>query len=291
MPFLDRLLIKNSIRMWMSKLDLLNLNSPVVEFAKKRMAETSHFNEMKSGDQEPPEDGPKRKDFLTRFKEAGVKDPAFIGEERVLALTVANMFAGSDTTAISLRAIFYYLLKDPSKMQKLTEELSYQSTSGKFTRDDGLVRWEEARELPYLGAVISEALRCHPAVGLTLERVVPSQGVTIAGHFLPGGIIAGCSAWVLHRDETIFGSHPEEFRPERWIDASPEQRRGMSNALFSFGAGARTCIGKNISLLEMYKLVPAVIRTFEVSVSLVKKNVRSSLADVRTGLTGNGALD
>ncbi|KAK5239208.1 hypothetical protein LTR40_014734, partial [Exophiala xenobiotica] len=37
----------------------------------------------------------------------------------------------------------------------------------------------------------------------------------------------------------------------------------VSQNLFPFGAGARTCIGKNISYLEMYRLVPAVLRTFD----------------------------
>ncbi|GKZ85791.1 hypothetical protein AnigIFM56816_011762 [Aspergillus niger] len=38
----------------------------------------------------------------------------------------------------------------------------------------------------------------------------------------------------------------------------------MSKHLFSFGGGARTCIGKNISLLEMSKVVPQIIRRFDV---------------------------
>lgn len=38
----------------------------------------------------------------------------------------------------------------------------------------------------------------------------------------------------------------------------------MEGTLLHFGMGARTCIGKNISLLEVYKLVPAVLRNFEV---------------------------
>jgi cytochrome P450 len=42
-----------------------------------------------------------RRDFLSKFHEAHQKDPDFMSQERVLALTVANMFAGSDTTAIS----------------------------------------------------------------------------------------------------------------------------------------------------------------------------------------------
>jgi cytochrome P450 len=233
-----------------------------VEFAKKRMAER-HYDEEASGEKTFA-DKPKRRDFLSRFREAGLKDPDFISEKRVLALTVANMFAGSDTTAITLRAVLYYLLRDQSKMKKLCDELDRESRAGHFSRDDSLVLWEEVRNLPYLGAVINEALRCHPAAGLPLERVVPAQGVSIAGHKLPPGTIVGCSAWVLHRDEEVFGPNPTEFRPERWIDATPEQLSKMKNCLFSFGAGSRTCIGKNISLLEMFKLVPALLRTFEV---------------------------
>ncbi|KAI8654409.1 hypothetical protein NCS56_01398200 [Fusarium sp. Ph1] len=255
-PFLDRLFIKNPIKIWMAKNGLLNSSAPVAEFAKKHVVERQR--EEESGNSKTP-----RRDFLNRFKEARAKDPEFITEQLVLALTVANMFAGSDTTGITMRAVFYYLLRDPSKMDKLLDELARESKAGRFSREDGLAQWEEVRDLPYLSAVINEALRCHPAVGLTMERIVPPSGVTIAGHFLPGGTIAGCSAWVIHQNAEVFGSDAADFRPERWIDATPEQRRRMSNCLFSFGAGARTCIGKNISLLELYKLVPTILRRFE----------------------------
>lgn len=163
----------------------------------------------------------------------------------MLALTVANMFAGSDTTAITLRAVLYNLLRHPSAMSKLLAELAAESEHGRLTRNeeagcDGLVRWNEVRGLPYLSAVINEALRCHPAAGLPLERVVPSQGLRIDGSFIPEGTIVGCSAWVMHRDEAVFGSKPAEFRPERWTDAGPEQQAKMRNCLLSFGSGART---------------------------------------------------
>ncbi|KAK7420783.1 hypothetical protein QQX98_002587 [Neonectria punicea] len=260
-PFLDLLLKKNPVKIWMAKHGLLNASNPVAEFAKSHIAERQREEESGEAKAVP------RRDFLNRFKEARAKNPDFITEQLVLALTVANMFAGSDTTGITMRAVFYFLLKSPPTMEKLLKELSEQSKAGRFARDDALVQWDEVRTLPYLGAVINEALRCHPAVGLTLERLVPANGVTISGYFLPGGTIVGCSAWVLHRDKETFGSDASEFRPERWIEASPEQRQKMNNTLFSFGAGARTCIGKNISLLELYKLVPAVLRTFEVSTS------------------------
>ncbi|KAF4979782.1 hypothetical protein FZEAL_4086 [Fusarium zealandicum] len=255
-PFLDNLFIKNPFKIWMAKNGLLKSSAPVAEFARK------HLDER----QEEEESGvtkTKRRDFLNRFKEARAKDPDFITEQLVLALTVANMFAGSDTTGITMRAVFYFLLRDPPKMQKLIDELTEESKAGRFSRDDGLVQWEEVRNLPYLSAVINESLRCHPAVGLTLERIVPPKGVAVAGQFLPGGTIAGCSAWVIHQDVGVFGSDAAKFRPERWIEASPEQQQKMNSCLFSFGAGARTCVGKNISLLELYKIVPTILRTFE----------------------------
>ena len=34
-----------------------------------------------------------------------------------------------------------------------------------------------------------------------------------------------------------------------------------------FGAGNRTCMGKHISYLEIYKLVPTLLRHFEVRIS------------------------
>ncbi|KAF4955349.1 hypothetical protein FSARC_11883 [Fusarium sarcochroum] len=255
-PFLDNLFVKNPIKIWMIKNGFLNSSAPVAEFARKHLIERQ--KEEESGLAKAP-----RRDFLNRFKEAHRKDPDFITEQLVLALTVANMFAGSDTTGITLRAVFYYLLKDPQKMDSLLKELAAESKAGRFSREDGLVQWEEVRDLPYLSAVINEALRCHPAVGLTLERIVPPAGVTLAGHFIPGGSIVGCSPWVIHQDIEVYGSDAAEFRPERWIEATPEQRKKMNSCLLSFGAGARTCVGKNISLLELYKLVPTILRTFE----------------------------
>lgn len=91
----------------------------------------------------------------------------------------------------------------------------------------------------------------HPAPGLILERVVPADGMEILGHFIPGDTIVGCNAWVLHRRPEIFGKDVDAFRPERWLEANASQLSQMKATMFQFGAGARTCIGKNISLLEM----------------------------------------
>jgi cytochrome P450 len=69
----------------------------------------------------------------------------------------------------------------------------------------------------------------------------------------------------------VFGEDVEVYRPERWEvkGEGDEQRvKVMNGTMLQFGMGSRTCIGKNISLLEIYKLVPSMLRRFEVCSSL-----------------------
>lgn len=263
--------MKNPIRIWLGTKGFLNATSPVAQFAARNIGDrVDPKTGLEKGQgliQVESNDGKKsqRRDFLSRFLEAHQKDPDFISMERVQGLTVGNLFAGSDTTAITLRAIFYNLLRNPSDMQDLLDELKRGQEAGELTGENDLVRWNEVRDLPFLNAVIKEALRVFPAAGLILERIVPSQGIELCGQKIPGGTNIGCTGWTLHRSAEVFGAEPERFRPKRWIEASAEQRKYMEGSLFNFGAGARTCTGKNISLLEMYKLVPAVLQRFKVS--------------------------
>ena len=253
MPILDNYLLKNPLLLFCARLGWIDTTAAVLKFAKQRIAERDRS--------EDKQNVVKRPDFLSYFLQAQVKDPKFMSDELVLSLTAANVFAGSDTTAISLRAIFYYLLRQPETLARLQKEID--GLQG-LQEDKQLVSWAEVHGLPYLSAVIKEALRCHPAVGLGLERIVPSSGLEICGQFLPPGTVVGINAWTVHQCEDVFGANPSSFVPERWLDRNQEDINKMNSSLFSFGAGARTCIGKNISYLEMYKVVPALLKTFEV---------------------------
>jgi len=227
---------------------------------------------------------------MSRFLLAREKSIATIPEEFITAWCTSNMQAGSDTTAIFLRAIMYFLLKNPECHAKLVEELAGARREGRLSE---IVTWKEARELVYLDAVVKEAGRLHPAVGLALERVVPTQGVELCGEKIPGGTVVGINAWVAHRDKTMFGEDADEFRPERWLVDKEErvamerclltvsskfclspvsQLRGqgpnswgLANGNAQFGSGHRTCLGKNISYLEIYKAIPTLFSRYKVS--------------------------
>jgi cytochrome P450 len=70
---------------------------------------------------------------------------AFRGEDRLLLMQ--DSLAGSDTTAISLRACFYYLIKNPKTYQNLVAEIDEADKRGQLST---YVTYEECLRLPYL---------------------------------------------------------------------------------------------------------------------------------------------
>ncbi|KAJ9668219.1 hypothetical protein H2201_001648 [Coniosporium apollinis] len=264
-PLLDLLLEKNPLRLQLQKWGISQTVFPVTAFAQSRSQERAAEMAKIASDGLTARDPNRGIDLLTKFTQAQHAHPSFMTSTQVLTSCVSMVFAGSETTAISLSTVFYYLLKHPRCYAKLMAELDGAVRDGTIAdRENGAVSWAESQKLPYLDAVVQESFRIHPAAGLILERVVPKQGIDILGERIPGGTIVGCNAWVLHRRPEIFGEDVDVFRPERWLEASPEQLREMKATMFQFGAGARTCIGKNISLLEIYKLVPSFLRRFEI---------------------------
>jgi cytochrome P450 len=198
MPWLDYIFIKNPLR----RLVQGGSTGAVARFARARLDERLMHSESTAKDNRDPTQS--HRDFLARFLEAKKKYPDIVTDNQVFSYTVSNMNAGSDTTAISLRAILYYTLKSPRVMAKLYEELT---TAYQERRISLPVSWKQSQdELPYLDAVIKEALRLHPAVGLLLERIVPTGGLQLpnGGPFLPAGTIVGANPWIIHR-HSIFG--------------------------------------------------------------------------------------
>jgi cytochrome P450 len=263
-PPVDRLLWKNPIFLWLGKVGWYNKVTPTVPFAHRHI--TARLSAM---EKEIPLDSiqseTKQVDLLDKFIRAKKEHPEIIDEKALLGLTLSMVNAGSDTTATTLGAIFYYLLKSPASMHKLRQELDAH-----FGIPDSLhscvTNFADSQKLPFLDACIKETFRYHPALGGQLsERVVPSGGAYIAREWVPGGTKVSSNSWLVHRHKPTFGDDAEVFRPERWLEAKDEQLSEMNRAMTAFGAGPHTCVGKNIAILEIYKLIPSVLRAFDVS--------------------------
>ena len=203
----------------------------------------------------------------------------------VITLTT-SVAGGADTTATALQAILYFLLKNPDKLAKVTGELDAADAAGKL---GPMLSYRECQEhLPYYHAAAKEAMRLHPSVGLLLERHVPEGGANICGQFLPGGTVVGVNPWVVHHDPTVF-PNPTAYEPERWLESSPERLAQMERSFFEFGAGSRMCVGMNVAMIEVCKVVPQLLREFAISFAQPEKEwvVRSGWFTRQEGLVCN----
>jgi cytochrome P450 len=177
----------------------------------------------------------------------------------VVAEIFAIIFAGSDTTSTALTAIFYFLHKHPQKLVKLQEEIDTAFADKKLTYP---IRFSDSNRLPYLRAVVTEATRLHPSLGLSLPRVVPPGGADICGKYFAGGYEVGMNAAVVQMDCRVFGKDADEFIPERWTRDGERAAANMERHFLQFGYGKRICIGKHIANTEMYKLLPSILHKY-----------------------------
>ncbi|KAJ5573548.1 uncharacterized protein N7459_007975 [Penicillium hispanicum] len=201
-------------------------------------------------------------DFLEKLLLARDKNPEKVTEFHLLMMGRSNVGAGSDTTAISLSGIMWYLLQNAEVFHKLRDEIDELTARGRCSAN---VTFKESQEMPYFQAVMKEALRMHSATGLPMWRVVPDGGAELNGRFFPAGTVVGVNTWVAHYDERIFPD-AKAFRPERWLEgeSDPERLKAMNQMYMPFGLGSRTCLGKHISILEMSKLIPRLVRDYDI---------------------------
>ncbi|KAF2132974.1 cytochrome P450 [Dothidotthia symphoricarpi CBS 119687] len=175
----------------------------------------------------------------------------------------AAVTAGAESTAGALRAIFYYLMKHPETMAKLIRDVDTAFENGMLTHP---VQYHQAMKLPYLNGVIREATRLFPPFGAPMPRYAPAKGLELSGYHVPAGTKVGMNASVVQYDKELFGEDAYAFRPDRWLE-SGDRYRAMDKAMLVFGAGTRTCIGKNLSNSEMYKLVPELLHRFSIEMA------------------------
>ncbi|KAI1138396.1 benzoate 4-monooxygenase cytochrome P450 [Hypoxylon sp. FL0543] len=191
-------------------------------------------------------------DMLNNFLKLREAQPDKLSIRDIIGSIYINLMAGHDVLAVTLRAVLYYVARTPRVEAKLRAELA---TLGKHYTLSDSVPYAELTKLPYLGAVINESLRIHGNLGLINERVTPAEGAIIDGYMIPGGTIVGVNPWVIHRNTDIYGEDVDVFRPERWLDSPEATIDNMKRNLFSFGAGPRMCIGKNIAMIQIYKFI------------------------------------
>ncbi|XP_051564767.1 sterol 26-hydroxylase, mitochondrial-like isoform X2 [Myxocyprinus asiaticus] len=88
------------------------------------------------------------------------------------------LLAGVDTTSNTMMWALYLLSRDPEAQETLYQDVS------RILQGDRIPTAQEVNSMPYLKAVIKEALRMYPVVPMN-SRIMAENDVVIGGHFFP----------------------------------------------------------------------------------------------------------
>lgn len=218
---------------------------------------------MRSDEELPEKDKP---DILAHFLRSRTKYPRLMTPEQITRHCMVNIVAGTGTSTSAIVNVLRYLVANPAAQARLYHELQTTTTTPP--------RWRDIQPLPFLEGLIREGVRLRFSDSFNpLARVVGPAGMVLPdGTQLPAGTLVGVKPSVASMQEKTFGARPEEFLPERWCRGEGEgeeefrERRGrMDRGDMSFGSGTRGCIGRGIALMQIYKVVAALVGRYEVS--------------------------
>ncbi|BCS22405.1 cytochrome P450 [Aspergillus puulaauensis] len=198
--------------------------------------------------------GEKLEDFFQALMESkdGMAHHLPFGE--IVAEISIMMNAGSVSTAVAINNVMLMLIKHPEILRKLREEVDAIADE-----DEVSISYDKVKDLPYLRACLDESMRVLPPTPFGLPRKTPPEGCDVFGQWVTGKTSVSMSSYVAHRDEKVFPD-PEIFRPERWMG---EEGKKLQPYFITFSAGARGCIGRNISYLEQTIIIASMVHRYE----------------------------
>ena len=95
-----------------------------------------------------------------------------------------------------------------------------------------------------------------PPLGGIFPKVVPKNGDTLNGLFIPENTNICMNLPSLLRSKSLFGKDVDVFRPERFLELDMEIRMKMERQVeLAFGYGQWMCAGKQIAFMEINKFI------------------------------------
>jgi cytochrome P450 len=165
---------------------------------------------------------------------------------------VTMLTAGHETTATSMAWVLDLILGRRDVYQRLVAEID-EVVGTEPVNDDMLTR------LPYLDAVIKEALRLRPVVP-NVARVAQAP-FTLRGFDIVPGTVVAPSIYLTHHSPDLY-PQPYRFIPDRFVNTKPNPY-----AWLPFGGGGRRCLGMAFALFEMKIVLATILSQMELGLA------------------------
>lgn len=165
------------------------------------------------------------------------------------------LIAGSETPAKANAVLWYHLLDNPDRLNRLRAEIKDVYTDTKAPLPSVTV----LETLPFLTACILEGMRMQSGVSGRSQRLAPTS-LQYGQYTIPARTPMSSISVFQHYNGTIFPD-PHSFVPERWLvknEAGLETiNHDLKRYMVAFGHGTRSCLGYNLAWAEMYILSAA----------------------------------
>ena len=122
--------------------------------------------------------------------------------------------------------------------------------------------------LEYLNACIKEGLRIGNEVSGRLARYDPINAITYRKYALPPRTVVSMSMRDMHLSPSCYPS-PHTYDPERWLNST--SRKKAEQFFAPFGKGARSCVGRELAMLEMSMTTANLMHRFDLSLWKTKR--------------------
>ncbi|GJN03723.1 hypothetical protein PR202_ga21199 [Eleusine coracana subsp. coracana] len=180
-----------------------------------------------------------------------------MARDNVTSILFDVFTTGSDTIAITVEWAMAELLRNPSIMAKARAEI--KGVLG----DKETIEEPDAGSLPYLQAVVKEAMRLHPVPPIMLPHKAVEDGVEVSGYAAPQGATVIFNVWAIMRDPVAW-EKPDDFMPERFLDrAAQVDFRGKHFEFIPFGSGRRMCPGLPMAERVVPFILASLLHAFE----------------------------
>ncbi|RMJ10832.1 hypothetical protein CDV36_009537 [Fusarium kuroshium] len=221
----------------------------------------------------PPKDS--RQDLLTDLIRLHKVRPDFT-DNYLRKMAVTNFGAGHETMASTLTSIIAVLGSHQGVQAQVSQEVLATTDPSQYST---------ATRLPIMQALIKEVKRLYPVISMSLPRKVPNGGLHLHSFYLPPDTTVGCNPVALHRNTDVFGPDSHLFNIDRWLNADPDTARNMERVSLSWGGGSRSCPGRHLAELVVFKAVPALVKEFRIeSVLPPEDEHRSYFLSMLTGV-------
>jgi cytochrome P450 len=176
--------------------------------------------------------------------------------------TVNLFFAGQETTINTLLWFFYLTGKHEQVRNKIAAEIRALPNEP--------LNSAHLSQLRYTKAALNETLRLYPPTSALSTQTV--QDIELGDYSIAKGTTVLLSMYTTHRSPRLWDK-PEEFNPDRFLDAAALERHKY--AFFPFGGGLHNCIGKHFAELEMLLIIASFIREFSFETDISAKEAFS----------------